>query len=150
MTSSTPSKVLIVGAGPAGLIAALSLTKNGIPVRIIDQSLEYQSGTRGPGLQVSSSCNNMLESKLILAISANLFSLVLSNYLGYLAFFRKSSRRQSIYFNVACGMGTRLSRRGLFLSLGRRLPAFLMCVWAVSLISKEYSVFADILSVLSA
>lgn len=45
--------VLIVGAGPAGLIAALSLAQNGIPLRIIDKSAEFQSGTRGPGVMVS-------------------------------------------------------------------------------------------------
>ncbi|THH08357.1 hypothetical protein EW146_g9018, partial [Bondarzewia mesenterica] len=30
--------VLIVGAGPAGLVAALSLAQHGIKVRIIDKS----------------------------------------------------------------------------------------------------------------
>ncbi|KAF8321576.1 hypothetical protein DL93DRAFT_1424691 [Clavulina sp. PMI_390] len=48
--SSSISDVLICGAGPAGLVTALSLAKNGIPVRVIDKSLEYQKGTRGPSL----------------------------------------------------------------------------------------------------
>lgn len=52
-TATVEVPVLIVGAGPAGLIAALSLAQNGIPLRIIDKSAEFQSGTRGPGLMVS-------------------------------------------------------------------------------------------------
>lgn len=57
MSSSTASvsevPVLVVGAGPSGLVAALSLLQNGIPVRIIDKSPEHQVGTRGAGLMVS-------------------------------------------------------------------------------------------------
>ncbi|OCH86249.1 monooxygenase [Obba rivulosa] len=44
---STP--VLIAGAGPAGLTLALTLMKNGIPVRIIDKSQEHHVGQRACG-----------------------------------------------------------------------------------------------------
>lgn len=40
-----------VGAGPAGLTAALTLVQNGISVRIIDKSDAFHIGTRGNGLQ---------------------------------------------------------------------------------------------------
>ncbi|OCH84203.1 monooxygenase [Obba rivulosa] len=49
MTTSTP--ILIVGAGPAGLVLALSLLQNGVPVRIIDKAPEYHVGRRGRGIQ---------------------------------------------------------------------------------------------------
>ncbi|KAG0704743.1 FAD binding domain-containing protein [Suillus ampliporus] len=42
--------VLIVGAGPAGLVAALTLLQNGIPVRIIDKDPNPHIGQRGPGI----------------------------------------------------------------------------------------------------
>ena len=41
-----------VGSGPAGLIAALALVKNGVPVRIIEKDAQHHVGSRGPGLQV--------------------------------------------------------------------------------------------------
>ncbi|KAI0314589.1 FAD binding domain-containing protein [Amylostereum chailletii] len=47
---SKPS-VLVVGAGPAGLVMALSLAQNGIPLRIIDKSDSHHAGSRGFGLQ---------------------------------------------------------------------------------------------------
>ncbi|KZS92137.1 hypothetical protein SISNIDRAFT_455897 [Sistotremastrum niveocremeum HHB9708] len=43
--------VLIVGSGPAGLVAAIVLRLNSIPVRLIDRSTEYLTGSRGTGLQ---------------------------------------------------------------------------------------------------
>ncbi|KAJ4474865.1 FAD binding domain-containing protein [Lentinula aciculospora] len=43
--------VLIVGAGPTGLIHALTLLRNGIPVRIIEKQESFQLGTRGCGIQ---------------------------------------------------------------------------------------------------
>ncbi|ESK84498.1 putative monooxygenase [Moniliophthora roreri MCA 2997] len=43
--------VLIVGAGPSGLALALSLLRNGIPVRIIDKLLVHGVGQRGAGIQ---------------------------------------------------------------------------------------------------
>ncbi|KAA1474344.1 hypothetical protein DENSPDRAFT_324848 [Dentipellis sp. KUC8613] len=43
--------VLIVGAGPAGLVAALTLRRNGVAVRVIERMKEFNTGVRGPGLQ---------------------------------------------------------------------------------------------------
>ncbi|CDO77544.1 hypothetical protein BN946_scf184912.g43 [Trametes cinnabarina] len=43
--------VLIVGAGPAGLIAALSLAKLGVPVRIVEKLPAFHNATRGTGTQ---------------------------------------------------------------------------------------------------
>ncbi|KIK47456.1 hypothetical protein CY34DRAFT_799419 [Suillus luteus UH-Slu-Lm8-n1] len=42
--------VLIVGAGPAGLVAALTLLQNGISVRIIDKDPHPRIGQRGAGI----------------------------------------------------------------------------------------------------
>ncbi|OJA20305.1 hypothetical protein AZE42_08330 [Rhizopogon vesiculosus] len=42
--------VLVVGAGPVGLVAALMLVQNGIPVRIIDKDPNHHIGQRGPGI----------------------------------------------------------------------------------------------------
>ncbi|KAG2030187.1 FAD binding domain-containing protein [Suillus americanus] len=47
---STHHTVFIVGAGPAGLVAALTLLQNGIPVRIIDKEHNHRIGQRGPGI----------------------------------------------------------------------------------------------------
>ncbi|KAH7885854.1 FAD binding domain-containing protein [Phlebopus sp. FC_14] len=46
--SSPP--VLVVGAGLAGLVAALTLVKNGIRVRIIEKNVEHRRGQRGAGI----------------------------------------------------------------------------------------------------
>ncbi|KAG2072269.1 hypothetical protein BDR04DRAFT_416961 [Suillus decipiens] len=48
--SFTHPPVLVVGAGPAGLVAALTLLQNGIPVRIIDKDPNPRIGQRGPGI----------------------------------------------------------------------------------------------------
>ncbi|KAG2128040.1 FAD binding domain-containing protein [Suillus bovinus] len=48
--NSTRSPVLVVGAGPAGLVAALTLLQNDIPVRIIDKDPNPRIGQRGPGI----------------------------------------------------------------------------------------------------
>ncbi|KAG1865749.1 FAD binding domain-containing protein [Suillus tomentosus] len=48
--NSTRPPVLVVGAGPAGLVAALTLLQNGIPVRIIDKDPNPRIGQRGPGI----------------------------------------------------------------------------------------------------
>ncbi|KAL0954451.1 hypothetical protein HGRIS_003427 [Hohenbuehelia grisea] len=42
--------ILIVGAGPTGLVLALALIKNGIGVRIIDKAHEFVVGSRGVGV----------------------------------------------------------------------------------------------------
>ncbi|KAG0695595.1 FAD binding domain-containing protein [Suillus ampliporus] len=46
----THPPVLVVGAGPAGLVAALTLLQNGIPVRIIERDINHRIGQRGPGI----------------------------------------------------------------------------------------------------
>ncbi|EIW80818.1 hypothetical protein CONPUDRAFT_166212 [Coniophora puteana RWD-64-598 SS2] len=53
-STSTPQStlpVLVVGAGPVGLVAALTLARNGIPVRIIDKLTSFHPGSRGPAIQ---------------------------------------------------------------------------------------------------
>lgn len=57
MSSTIP--VLVVGAGPAGLVAALTLAQNGIPVRIIDKDAVFHTGSRGFGVQVSKNASNL-------------------------------------------------------------------------------------------
>ncbi|KAF9219598.1 hypothetical protein BS17DRAFT_804337 [Gyrodon lividus] len=49
MTTSTAA-VLVAGAGPAGLVAALTLLQNDIPVRIIDKEPQHRIGQRGTGI----------------------------------------------------------------------------------------------------
>ncbi|KAH9479456.1 Flavin-dependent monooxygenase [Psilocybe cubensis] len=50
MAHEQPPKVLIVGGGPSGLILALSLLQNGVPVRIIEKSSKPRLGQRGAGI----------------------------------------------------------------------------------------------------
>ncbi|KAJ7481756.1 FAD binding domain-containing protein [Mycena latifolia] len=47
---ASPS-VLIVGAGPSGLILALVLLQNGVSVRIIEKEPKHRIGSRGTGVQ---------------------------------------------------------------------------------------------------
>jgi 2-polyprenyl-6-methoxyphenol hydroxylase-like FAD-dependent oxidoreductase len=42
-----------VGAGPSGLVLALTLAMNGIPLRIIDKELTFRVGAKGAGMMVS-------------------------------------------------------------------------------------------------
>ncbi|KAF9554033.1 monooxygenase [Agrocybe pediades] len=44
------SQILIVGSGPSGLVLALSLLRNGVPVRVIEKSTTHRVGQRGAGL----------------------------------------------------------------------------------------------------
>ena len=39
------------GSGPSGLVLALTLAKNGIPIRIIEKDREFHQGQRGSGVQ---------------------------------------------------------------------------------------------------
>ncbi|KAI0691497.1 monooxygenase [Cytidiella melzeri] len=48
---SAETSVLIVGAGPSGLILALALRQNNIPVRIIEKDVIFHRGQRGSGIQ---------------------------------------------------------------------------------------------------
>ena len=41
-----------VGAGPTGLVAALTLLRNGVRVRIIEKDAEHHRGERGFGIMV--------------------------------------------------------------------------------------------------
>lgn len=45
-----------VGAGPAGLVLALTLLKNGVSVRIIEKDEQHHHGERGSGVLVSKIC----------------------------------------------------------------------------------------------
>ncbi|KAF8905056.1 hypothetical protein CPB84DRAFT_1814291 [Gymnopilus junonius] len=47
--TSTP-RILIVGSGPSGLIAALTLARNGVPVRVIEKTTTNRIGQRGAGV----------------------------------------------------------------------------------------------------
>ncbi|KAI6108293.1 FAD binding domain-containing protein [Pisolithus sp. B1] len=47
-TCTTP--VLVVGAGPTGLTAALTLARNNVPVRIIEKEPQNRRGQRGAGI----------------------------------------------------------------------------------------------------
>ncbi|CCM05219.1 uncharacterized protein FIBRA_07429 [Fibroporia radiculosa] len=46
--------VLVAGAGPTGLVAALTLCQNGIPVRIIEKEQRSRVGQRGAGIMARS------------------------------------------------------------------------------------------------
>ncbi|KAF7370666.1 FAD-binding-3 domain-containing protein [Mycena sanguinolenta] len=50
MSTASHPKVLVVGAGPSGLVMALALLRNGIPVRLIDQEPVSRLGQRGAGI----------------------------------------------------------------------------------------------------
>ncbi|MBT2386326.1 FAD-dependent monooxygenase [Streptomyces sp. ISL-11] len=50
MTATTTTAVLVVGAGPTGLTLALTLARDGVPVRIIDKAETFHRASRGKGL----------------------------------------------------------------------------------------------------
>ncbi|KAJ7252731.1 FAD binding domain-containing protein [Mycena haematopus] len=49
MSGSHP-RILVVGAGPSGLVMALALLRHGVPVRLIDQEPISRLGQRGAGI----------------------------------------------------------------------------------------------------
>ncbi|KAJ3490071.1 hypothetical protein NLJ89_g11468 [Agrocybe chaxingu] len=49
-THPSAPRILIVGAGPSGLVLALSLLRNGVPVRIIEKTTHPRIGQRGAGI----------------------------------------------------------------------------------------------------
>ncbi|CDO69064.1 hypothetical protein BN946_scf184992.g13 [Trametes cinnabarina] len=49
MTNKATKEILVVGAGPAGLIAALSLAKQGVTVRVIEKQTAFHVTSRGTG-----------------------------------------------------------------------------------------------------
>ncbi|KZT72290.1 monooxygenase [Daedalea quercina L-15889] len=51
MSQELITQVLVAGAGPAGLTIALTLLKNGVPVRIINKEPTFHKEQRGLGLQ---------------------------------------------------------------------------------------------------
>ncbi|KZV68148.1 monooxygenase [Peniophora sp. CONT] len=51
MSSSRAVDVLVVGAGPVGLVGALALAQNGISIRVIDKEDQFLVGQRGCGIQ---------------------------------------------------------------------------------------------------
>ncbi|KAF8626590.1 hypothetical protein AX14_011445, partial [Amanita brunnescens Koide BX004] len=56
-----------VGGGPSGLAVALTLLRNGIPVRIIDKEPHYRIGQRANGVWLNSHndpYNSLARSKL--------------------------------------------------------------------------------------
>ncbi|RPD54667.1 hypothetical protein L226DRAFT_509677 [Lentinus tigrinus ALCF2SS1-7] len=50
MSTSIETPILIIGAGPSGLAAALTLAQNGIPIRIVDKAQEFHKSSRGSGI----------------------------------------------------------------------------------------------------
>ncbi|VDC06644.1 unnamed protein product [Peniophora sp. CBMAI 1063] len=48
--SSPVVDVLVVGAGPVGLVGALALVQSGVSVRIIDKATNFEIGQRGSGI----------------------------------------------------------------------------------------------------
>jgi 2-polyprenyl-6-methoxyphenol hydroxylase-like FAD-dependent oxidoreductase len=51
MSLAKPAEVLIVGAGPTGLVLALWLTRLGVPVRIVDKTAEAGTTSRALAVQ---------------------------------------------------------------------------------------------------
>ncbi|KAI0742772.1 FAD binding domain-containing protein [Daedaleopsis nitida] len=50
-TPHSPPLILVIGAGPSGLTAALTLAQNGVPIRVIEKTTSYHQMARGGGLQ---------------------------------------------------------------------------------------------------
>ena len=50
-TDTAGRGVLVVGAGPVGLVAAIDLARRGVDVRVVDAAAGPAAGSRGKGLQ---------------------------------------------------------------------------------------------------
>lgn len=85
---------LQVGAGPSGLILALTLRRNGIPVRVIEKTTEHRKGQRGAGIMV---CGRSINSTVILFHVVFSCSPALSRSSTSSDYFPKSSLARSIY-----------------------------------------------------
>ncbi|VDC02126.1 unnamed protein product [Peniophora sp. CBMAI 1063] len=48
---SSPVDVLVVGAGPVGLVGALALAQSGVSIRVVDKEDQFLVGQRGCGIQ---------------------------------------------------------------------------------------------------
>jgi len=51
IAQATDISVLIVGAGPTGLILACDMARRGVNFRIVEKATEYAAGSRGKGMQ---------------------------------------------------------------------------------------------------
>jgi 2-polyprenyl-6-methoxyphenol hydroxylase-like FAD-dependent oxidoreductase len=45
------ASVLVVGAGPTGLVLGIELARRNVPVRVVDRATAFATGSRGDGLQ---------------------------------------------------------------------------------------------------
>src|ERR1700684_2712195 len=52
-TGKDPGRVLIVGAGPAGMALAYLLARHGVGVTVLESHLDFARSFRGEGLQPS-------------------------------------------------------------------------------------------------
>lgn len=78
-----------VGSGPSGLILALSLAQQGIPVRVIEKSKTYRIGQRGAAILVHAPTTSCIIPSPLMVISSH----DLWKHSSVLEFFRKSLKR---------------------------------------------------------
>jgi 2-polyprenyl-6-methoxyphenol hydroxylase-like FAD-dependent oxidoreductase len=65
MFGKKPPQVLVVGAGPVGLFAALALTRHGVRVQIVDK--EWRTGKHSYALALHAASLQMLDEAGLLA-----------------------------------------------------------------------------------
>ena len=73
-----------MGAGPSGLVAALTLLQNGVSVRIIEKESKQRIGQRGSTIQVSDFHLHFIRKALTLNLKLKPRSVELCKYLGIL------------------------------------------------------------------